>query len=192
MTDDGKKEVRPGSARARLEAFERQQKGKKSIFVKFGVVLGLLVVVLVIQMMMSRLEQDRGWFEAPKDAAYMARKGRWDDLAAMLSDDLKIQGVPVAGKESFLRLIRSRGTDGLGAYATAPHDWEAKGDQARVDFWVIWSRGDIAKPAVVPVVTTWLVQALLVKEDDRWQARTLIVRETIAPGGVNLEELMGK
>ncbi|MCB9833958.1 MAG: hypothetical protein H6807_15970 [Planctomycetes bacterium] len=185
-----KKEVRPGSARARLEAFEREQKGKKSLYVRFAVVLGLLLLVVVIQQLIKTKAPDRSWIELPKSVAYLAREGKWEALAAALDDEIELQGVPAGSKGELLNLIRSHAEEGLGAYATDPHHWDQKGGQVLVDFWIIWSRGDIERAATVPLVQTWLVQALLVRDGGDWKVRKLLVRETLAPGGAPLGDLL--
>ncbi len=174
MTED--KPARPGSARAKLEQFERQNKGKEAMMKKLLIILGLLMVALVIQFFIVKSSDSNDYFQFPKNAAWMAREGKWDDLRKLCTDDFKVEGLSANSADDFVGLVSGYGQSGVNAFATVPHRWEKIGEGAKIEFWVIWARGDLKNPATIPLSKMWLVDATLVSFDDAWHFKRAKIR----------------
>ena len=181
-----KKPPRSGSARAKLESFERNQKGKRSFQVRMIIILVMLGLAVAVQFVLFEMSEDDTWFKAPKDAAWAIRQGSWDDLRDMIAADVVVEGRPEFDRDAILSLLRARSAGSLDAFATHPHAYGRRGDKRWVKFWGVYSRGDLEKKTTIPIVQTWEVVAEMEERDGRWQVVTLEIRDTISPGGSGL------
>ncbi|MCA9321010.1 MAG: hypothetical protein KDB53_09760 [Planctomycetes bacterium] len=187
MTKTGSSNPRPGSARAKLEAFDRKNAAKNGLQRRMVVVLGMLFLVLVAVMMFGTLSKDLKWFDLPETLAALQRKGRVDDVAKHLAPEfhLKVVTGEDMSRDDFLDRLRSLG-DGASVYASQPHEFDSDGDRHRVVFWLLWARGDIARSEVIPLTQSWLVEAEIDKRDEVWMVVGARARESIAPPSGNV------
>ncbi len=177
------KSPRPGSARAKLEAFEPEQKGKKSIGRRLIVMVIILIVIILGSTLLKSFGADNSYFEVPKNAAHFVRQGEWDKLRELFSTQVTFEGVPSGAMmtpELFIQALKSRGESGLGGFATSPHSFHRDKADARVEFFATWSRGNLAKPQVIPLVQTWLVRLEFRYDGDDWKITKVVVRKTMA------------
>ncbi|MEZ6194955.1 MAG: hypothetical protein R3F20_04375 [Planctomycetota bacterium] len=175
-------EKRPaGSARAKLEAFERTQRASSRVWRRVFVLFGFLAVLMVaFGVFKCRSEQEGRWFDAYKDLPWQAREGRWDEVKDWFAPDLVIEGVDVDGRDALLELARAYGPKGLPVFATHPHKFGEQGDVRWFRSHVIWARGNDENLKVTPLVRSWLIEARLRRNEDRWQIDRLNVRPEIA------------
>ena len=184
MNDTGsseeKKRPRPGSARAKLEAFEREQEGRSKLMWRLGLAAGLLAIVLVGQMLLARESDDGSWFKWPQNVAFWAREGDWDRLRTAFAGDFSLRiGGDELTADDLVDAARSRGSAGIQVFATTPHAWEKAEDARRLTFWVVWARGDLSRVETVPLIVCWWVDLRLAREGETWKATRARARRAI-------------
>ena len=178
MTDEKEKKV--GSARAKLEAFERQDKARSVQHRRMFIIGGFLFIVLIGTLIFEGMS-DVTWFDTPKNSAALAQKGKWDELFERLADDAKltIDGKAIDRGE-FVSRIRAVGGAGAGVFATHPHAFGDTEEGHWLECWVVWSRGDLSKLEVIPLVTSWLVRIEQEKVDGKWRAVKVELRSSVS------------
>ena len=191
MTDS--QSPRPGSARAKLEAFDRMNRGRDRMMKKFLIIVALLLVAMVIQFVVSRSSDHTGYFEVPRDAAWLAREGKWGELRDLLTDDFEVKGVSqFSGPDEALAFLKGFSDGGLQVYTTFPHSWvSTKSGSAVVDFWIIWATGNVAKGDSIPLKKSWLVRAHMI-EDGGWKISSVLIHPTMTrpEAQIDLKKLM--
>ncbi|MEE9392263.1 MAG: hypothetical protein V3W41_07135 [Planctomycetota bacterium] len=191
MNEAKKPDPRSGSARAKLEAFERKDKGNRLLWKKLLIMAAILAAVLVAKVAFDHFTNvDTKWFEHPKNIAWMMREGKWEDIEPLLAEDLKVIGGPaeVTDAKSLISFLQQRG-DRLPVFATHPHRFGESAKGHWVSFFATWARGNLEKSNTVPLVDTWLVNAEIVERDGTWVVVKVELRPTINVGSGSPVEL---
>ena len=172
-----------GSARARLEAFERDQKGKKGFWVKVAIMAVVLVLALVAQIVFKRAGSSEHWRRVPDVIARTFNDEDLDTLTKLLAPgyELEIEGrtsrdVPTQVMRTELSPWTRAGT----AHVSRIID-SGKSDRGHwMTFFLTYARGDLSDPAVVPLLRVWFVNAEVVEIDGDWKIARAEFRQTIS------------
>ncbi|MFT7618200.1 MAG: hypothetical protein ACI97A_001841 [Planctomycetota bacterium] len=189
------KSPRPGSARAKLEAFDRQNKGRDAMMKKLMITVGFLVLVLLFLFFMSDTGPSRKFFDLPKDVAWMIRDGEWDKLRDNCADDFRVDGTGITSADAFIKFLQSHGEKGSSVFSTRPHIWVNNDDEAVVEFWGVWARGDLQKKETIPLIRTWRIECRMVLEDKEWKLKRAQIRPSLvddSKSAIDVEDLIDK
>ncbi len=170
---------RPGSARAKLESFNRMNKGKDSMMKKMLIVFFLMIIALALQFIISKSTGSNAYFELPKNAAWMVREGEWEKLRELCADDFHVVGTDINSADEFIDFLSQYGKDGVSVYASVPHKWLKGKGSARLEFWVIWARGKMDSPSTIPITKTWRIDCGLIDDGD-WKLKDAKILPSVA------------
>ncbi len=186
QNDSINKPARPGSARAKLEAFERQAALRKASYRKVWVLGGFLVVALVGVIIFDGMSADTRFVEQAKGLATLARGGEWKALEQFIADDFQVELRPsgqVLDRSALIGLMKRYAGNGIPVYLTYPHMRKDDKDRPWIDAWLIWSREPpSADPNTIPVIRVWTFRARFEKRDGTWILSRAVAREAIADG----------
>lgn len=181
MSDEKKRAAAaaaPGAARARLAVFERQQKGKRALFMRVGILVVLILICLGV-LAFLRPSLDDEWFDVSRDAAWCATRENWEGLERLIAADFRLDAPVELDRAALLQALKADSDPTFAVFATRPYEWKAHGDGVDVIFWVTASRGDLNKDSTVPLVRTWLVRARLEHRGEPWVFTRATAREAL-------------
>lgn len=179
MKRDEKRRAAAGSARAKLAAYEREQKGKRALVVRLTIIV-VLILVCVGALFFVQSSLDDEWFGISSDAAWCATTKKWDELEALLDEDFRLDAPTALDRKGLIQLLKDENDPTLSIFATRPHDWTTNGGGHDVKFWLVASRGNLTKRSTIPLVRTWLVEARIVRNGGHWAFERAFAREAIS------------
>ncbi len=181
-----KKPARPGSARAKLEAFERQAALRKASYRKVWILGGFLVVALVGLIIFDGMSADTRFVEQAKGLAVLARGGDWKALEEFIAEDFQVEIQPsgqVLDRSGLIALMKRYAGRGIPVYLTYPHARRDDKERPWIDAWLIWSREPPGSDANrIPIIRAWTFRAGFEKRDGTWVLARARAREAIADG----------
>ncbi|HGY91630.1 MAG TPA: hypothetical protein ENK43_10715 [Planctomycetes bacterium] len=186
QNDSTKKPARPGSARAKLEAFERQAALRKASYRKVWILGGFLVVALIGVIVFDGMAADTRFVEQAKGLAVLARGGDWKALEEFIAEDFQVEVKPsgqVLDRSALLGLMKRYAGNGIPVYLTYPHRRDDDKDKPSIDAWLIWSREPLSVAAnTLPLVRVWTFRAHFEKRGGVWVLAGAVAREAIVDG----------
>lgn len=188
MSDPEIKESKPSeprrvSARAKLAAYERERAATAPQRRRLLFLAAVLMIALIALLIFNR-KADRTWFDMAKNVSAAIRAGEFEGLGRALARDFRLE-LPAEGlsldRNGLLKLFDRAALASRSFFVTNPHRFDS-GDTPSSEFFIIWTRGQIERPDVVPLSRCWLVQAYYVHEDDAWRVGRAVARLTLDDG----------